>query len=293
MRTPADAPPIACVAIPARDEQERIGACIEALAAQRTPGPIEVVLVLDACRDRTGAVARAVADRHGMRLHLLDGPGGGSGPARRVAMDAAAQRLRAAGRPSGLLATTDADSRVARDWIVRQIAHLEHGADAVAGRIVLDPDEASRLPPHALLRRAELAAQRLARVRRREPQAQHHHFGGASIGLAAATYAHVGGLEPHDALEDEAFAERLHRHGLTIARVDDVRVVTSARTHGRATRGLAIDLARLCACERPGAIRPRSDALLPLAAEEPLAIAATAPAGAAQADARSREEAAR
>ncbi len=244
------AAPVACVAIPARDEQERIGACIAALAAQRAPGPFEVVLVLDACRDATGAAARAAADRHGLRLHLLEGPGAGSGPARRLAMDAAAARLRAAGRPDGLLATTDADSRVARDWLARQLDHLERGVGAVAGRIELDPAEARGLPPHVLARRSELAARRLDRVREREPAAQHHHFGGASIGLSAATYARVGGLEPRDALEDEAFAERLHRHGTAIARVDDVRVVTSARTDGRAARGLAIDLAALCR-ERP------------------------------------------
>ncbi len=244
--------PIACVAIPARDERERIGACIAALAAQRAPGPFELILVLDACTDDTGAVARAAADRHGVTLHLLDGPGAGSGPARRLAMDAAAARLLAAGRPHGLVATTDADSRVAPDWIARQLAHLERGAGAVAGRIELDRDEASGLPPQALALRFQLAAQRLERVRLREPQAQHHHFGGASIGLAAATYARVGGLEPRDALEDDAFAERLHRHGIAIARVDDVRVVTSARTDGRAARGLAVDLAALCRASAGG-----------------------------------------
>ncbi|MDO8186433.1 glycosyltransferase family A protein [Conexibacter sp. JD483] len=249
----ADAP-VACVAIPARNERERIGACIEALAAQRAPGPIEAVLVLDACSDDTGPVASAAAARHGLRLHVQEGPGAGSGPARRIAMDAAAQRLHEAGVPHGLLATTDADSRVAPDWIARQLVHLARGAGAVAGRIELDPVEAGLLPGHVLTQRAALAEKRLERVRRRDPQAQHHHFGGASIGLAASTYARVGGLEPRDALEDDAFAERLLRHRIAIARVDDVRVVTSARTHGRATRGLAIDLAALCAREQAGRV---------------------------------------
>ena len=45
----------AVVVIPARDEQERIGPCLLALAEQRglEPGAFEVVLVLDHCRDAT------------------------------------------------------------------------------------------------------------------------------------------------------------------------------------------------------------------------------------------------
>jgi hypothetical protein len=50
-------------------------------------------------------------------------------------------------------------------------------------------------------------------------------------------------LEPLRALEDEAFAARLRRHRIPIARPRDVRVTTSARRLARADRGLAVDLA--------------------------------------------------
>ncbi|MDW5597193.1 glycosyltransferase [Conexibacter stalactiti] len=240
------AAPVACVTVPARDEAERIGACLRALAAQRAPGPVEVVLVLDRCRDETAAVAATTARNHGLHLHTIDGPGLGPGPARAAGMDVAARRLIAAGRPHALLATTDADTRVAPDWIARQLAHLATGARAIAGWIELDPAEAALLPPGLLARRRALAQTRLARVRRREPRAEHHHFGGASIGVTAAVYAAVGGIEPRPLLEDDAFAERLRRHGVPIVRPLDVRVTTSARTDGRAARGLARDLATLC-----------------------------------------------
>ena len=44
------------------------------------------------------------------------------------------------------------------------------------------------------------------------------------------------------ALEDAAFATRLHDRNVRILRTRDVRVRTSARSHGRAARGLAVDL---------------------------------------------------
>lgn len=241
-----DAAPIACVTVPARDEQKRIGACLRALAQQRAPGPVEVVLVLDRCRDATAAVAAETARDTDLRLHTIEGPGLGPGPARAAGMDVAARRLLTAGRPQALLATTDADTRVAPDWVARQLAHLAAGASAIAGWIELEPAEAALLPPGVLARRRALARERLARVRRLEPRAEHHHFGGASIGVTAAVYAAVGGIEPRPVLEDDAFAARLRSHGIPIVRPLDVRVTTSARTDGRAARGLARDLAQLC-----------------------------------------------
>ncbi len=50
---------LASVVVPARDEEELIGACIEALCGQRgvEPGSWEVLLVLDGCTDETEARA--------------------------------------------------------------------------------------------------------------------------------------------------------------------------------------------------------------------------------------------
>jgi hypothetical protein len=63
------------------------------------------------------------------------------------------------------------------------------------------------------------------------------------LSITAAAYRAVGGLEPVSALEDEAFAARLLAHRIPILRAPDVRVTTSARTEGRAQRGLSVDLA--------------------------------------------------
>jgi glucosyl-3-phosphoglycerate synthase len=234
----------AVVVIPARDEETRIAGSLQALAAQ-TIGvdAFEVILVLDACRDRTGEMAVAAATRHDLALTLLTGPGLGTGPARGLGMDAACRRLHELGRPLGLIASTDADTRPAPDWLARQLMHRDRGAAVIAGRIELDPVESEVLPASVRIQRERDAATRLRVVHRDDPDAAHHHFAGASMSITAAAYRSVGGLEPRQALEDEAFAERLAEHHIPILRAPDVFVTTSARVSGRAQRGLSVDLA--------------------------------------------------
>jgi hypothetical protein len=230
--------------IPARDEQDRIGACIEALAGQTVAtAAYEVILVADACADRTEEVAVRTAAALGVKLSVVHGSGEGSGYARRLGMDLAASRLESLGIASGLIATTDADTRPAADWLERQLEHVALGARAIAGLIELDSEEAAALPIAVLQQREREGRRRLHAVREIDPNAQHHHFGGASIGVTANIYRRVGGLPLVVDLEDEAFARELVDHGVKIARPLDVRVRTAARTQGRARRGLSTDLA--------------------------------------------------
>jgi glycosyltransferase involved in cell wall biosynthesis len=234
---------LSVVVIPARNEAAGIGACLRALAFQSIGiEQFEVALVLDACVDATEPIARQAADELGLTLGTLIGPGQGAGAARRLGMEAAATRLIAAGAPHGLIACTDADSRPAPDWLERQLDHLRGGARAIAGLVELDPGEVEQLNSEVLRRRERDAADRLDRVRRTDPTAAHHHFAGASIGITAAAYRQVGGLEPLTALEDQAFAGRLDAHGVPILRAADVKVLTSARSRGRVSRGLSVDL---------------------------------------------------
>ncbi|HTX47298.1 MAG TPA: glucosyl-3-phosphoglycerate synthase [Solirubrobacteraceae bacterium] len=232
------------VAVPAKNEEGRIGSCLRALAAQSVGREsFEVIVVADACNDATEATALATARELGLRLAVIAGPGTGSGGARRAGMDAAAERLLSSGRPDGLLATTDADTCPAPDWLERQLAHLHNGAKVIAGLIELESEEERQLPASVLRRREADAELRLAGVRALDPSAAHHHAAGASLGMTAAVYRQVGGLEPLAALEDEAFAARLQTHEIQVLRASDVRVRTSARADGRAGRGLSVDLA--------------------------------------------------
>ena len=234
----------AVVVVPARDEAQRIGRCLRALAGQRGVGlgAFEVVLVLDHCDDGTRLEAeRAASKLPGLKLTVLESQVPGAGHARKVGMDFACQRLLDSGRPDALIASTDADTQVAPDWLAAQLALAAEGARAIGGRIDLDATEASALPPAVLEERAARARRRLARVSHRDV-GEHHHFSGASLALTAGTYLRVGGLPASEALEDEALQRALEDHGVPIVRSDGVRVTTSARTEGRASRGLAHDL---------------------------------------------------
>ncbi len=224
----------AVVVVPAHNEEETIGACLRALAAQDGVDDFAVVLVLNRCTDGTEAAARAAGA--GLDLRIVQGPGGGPGPARRVGMDLAAAWL----EPAGLIASTDADTVVASDWLARQLDAVAEGADAVGGFIDLGDHD---LPAAVLADRDRRAAERLTAVLAHTPSAEHHHFAGASMSLTAGAYLRIGGIEPLATLEDEALERALRAHGLRVDRLLSVRVRTSARLSGRASAGLAHDLA--------------------------------------------------
>jgi glucosyl-3-phosphoglycerate synthase len=240
----------AVVVVPARDEAERIEACLHALAAQDgiSHERYELIVVLDGCRDTTREKVLAFGTRErSLRLHavVLAEPEG-VGRARRRGMDLACERLLALGRGDGLIASTDADSVVAPDWLAAQLALVQSGAEAIGGLIELDVCEASQLTADAVRERDGRAAERLRAVRSlgQATAVEHHQFSGASLALTAQAYRRCGGLPVRAALEDEALEQELRARGITIHRSRSVRVRTSARTGGRAPRGLAQDLAR-------------------------------------------------
>lgn len=250
MRLPPPSPNLrASVVVPARDEEDLIRACLLSLAAQSgVPSDrYEILLVLDRCTDATESRAREVQASHpDLRMHLLEGPGKGSGFARRVGMDEACERLLRIGRPDGLIASTDADTTVAPDWLATQLAAVDAGARAIGGRIGLAED--GGLPPrvrdwHADHSRARYRA--LLEDPDHRGRTEHWQFSGASLALTAETYREVGGLEPLTTLEDEHLEKVLRQRGIPIERLLSVRATTSPRLRGRAERGLSYDLSRV------------------------------------------------
>jgi glucosyl-3-phosphoglycerate synthase len=239
------------VIVPARNEEDRIAACLQALAAQEgvSSAEYEVLLVLDRCKDATERRAREVASAHpSLALHLLDGPGEGSGHARSVGMEAACARLLTTGRPRALIASTDADTVVATDWLDAQLAAVDRGSRAIGGRIELSTDEdvpASILRWHA--ERGRRRHERLLSDAGQPGKKEHWQFSGASLALTPAVYRKIGGLEPLASLEDEHLERVLLHYEIPIDRLLSVRVTTSARARGRAERGLSHDITRVLA----------------------------------------------
>ncbi|MGE7413328.1 glycosyltransferase [Methylobacterium tarhaniae] len=255
---PGGSPAPRCiVAVPVRNEVDRIGACLRALAAQDGIGAdaLGIVLFLNNCTDGTAQAVAALAPdlRLPLRVIARDREGAHAGWARREAMEAAAAWLEETA-PDGVILTTDADSRVPPDWVARNLAALARGADAVAGRFVLDAAEAARLPDalhargrlegayEALLVALEAAIDPVAH----DPWPRHATRSGASLAVCLPAYRAAGGMPALPAGEDRAFVAALARAEARVRHAPDIVVVTSGRLDGRAPGGAADTMRQRC-----------------------------------------------
>ncbi|MDP4005603.1 glycosyltransferase [Methylobacterium sp. NEAU K] len=255
--------PDAIVAVPVRNEAERIEACLRAIDAQDglAPGSLGLVLFLNNCTDGTEAIVARLVPGLSIPVRVLveDFSGAHAGWARRRAMDAAAAWLGDAGN-AGMILSTDADSRVPPNWVARNRAALDAGADAVAGRVELDAAEAALLPPSLPARgRLEdiydaLITEAEARIDPdpNDPWPCHRTAIGATLAVTRGAYRAVGGMPEIPLGEDGAFIARLIQHGLRVRHATDVCVTISARLTGRAPGGVA-DTIR-SRCEEPDAL---------------------------------------
>jgi glycosyltransferase involved in cell wall biosynthesis len=219
------------VVVPARDEQELLPACLASLAvaAGRLSIPTRIVVALDRCSDRSAeVVAGCRADGLAVRSVPVTRPGVGA--ARAAGMRA----LLAECRSDRLwLATTDADSRVPADWLVRQLAHVRRGAEVVVGTVrVADWSEQPSDVP-----------ERFAAAYR--PQPGHRHRHGANLAFSRARYCAAGGFAELAQDEDVELIGRLEALGSAVVWAADLPVITSARRVGRAPGGFAGYLAQL------------------------------------------------
>src|SRR5579872_531024 len=244
------------VAIPARNEEAHLSTCLAALARQTDlrGEPLRiygVLLLLNNCGDSSMAVARAFSDEFGGRLRIvnrrLPPSQSHAGGARRLAMDLAAEWLLREGAADGLLLTTDADSRVGTTWIAQNLAAMTKGVDAVAGDIVLDPNDESRLP-EALRRRGLLEStyeRQLIEIAAyldplaHNPWPHHATVSGASLALSVSAYRRIDGLPALPLGEDKALMKALQRQDFRIRFAPEIKVVTSGRLVGRAEGGVA------------------------------------------------------
>ncbi|HEY2023837.1 glycosyltransferase [Paraburkholderia sp.] len=209
------------VIVPAHNEEALIAHCLAALwEASRHEDlageAVRIVVVLDACRDFSGAIARA----YGVQTLTLK--------ARNVGIARAAGAAQLLAQGARWLAFTDADSRVAPGWLSAQLALR---ADAVCGSIAVDDWSPH---PHSVreqFRKTYLDAD------------GHRHVHGANFGVSADAYRRAGGFPPLECSEDVALVDRLIASGARIAWSAAPRVITSARTAARARGGFGDTLA--------------------------------------------------
>jgi glycosyltransferase involved in cell wall biosynthesis len=228
------------VIVPAADEERRIGRCLLSVVAARSHlyrttarVHVQVIVVLDGCRDATAARAAAFGD-----VRLVTIQERNVGAARRAGASAA---LQSGGPASELwLANTDADSEVPADWLTYMVAESRRGAHLVLG---------TALPGPALG-----AAARADWLSRHHLHEGHPHVHGANLGIRGDAYLALGGWPPMAAGEDVELARRAARTGhLRVTRTASIPVVTSSRSHARAPRGFSGYLHALALDPLPGA----------------------------------------
>jgi hypothetical protein len=249
------------VAIPVKDEEERLPACLRALARQRdrlgrpiSPTLVRIVVFANNCTDQSASLARKLGGGLSLDVRVVEArlppAAAHAGNARRRAMDIAEAWLMEGGETDGVILTTDADSQVAPNWIAENLAAFAAGAEAVLGRIDLD-EEGARLP-EALHRRGELenTYERLLTELSwlldplgHDPWPHHATISGASLGVTRTAYCRAGRLPRVPVGEDKALIALLSRHDARIRHCPTAHVITSGRTHGRAPGGVADALA--------------------------------------------------
>jgi cellulose synthase/poly-beta-1,6-N-acetylglucosamine synthase-like glycosyltransferase len=255
--TSSQIPARCVVAIPVKDEAERLPSCLAALADQRDRlgrrverDAFGIVVFANNCTDDSASLASALREELSLALRVVEVsliPGAAhAGNARRGAMDAALEWLAEHSATDGVILTTDADSRVSPDWIVSNLEAIHAGADLVLGQIGLDED--GDLLPEALHRRGQLESEYEALLTELDarvdplpydPWPRHDTISGASIAITRKIYEEVGGLPRVPLGEDKALVAALVRIGARIRHAPDVLVTTSGRCYGRAPGGVA------------------------------------------------------
>lgn len=213
------------VVVPAHNEERYLRRCLTSLDHARSTVaiPVEVIVVLDACTDRSGEEIELADIVVSIDAHNV-------GRARAVGFAASTDAT-----PQTWFATTDADCVVERDWLRHHQAYARQGARAVCGTVQLDTwDQLGDAV------RVQYEAAYAAR------SGHHHgHVHGANLGVAARDYWEVGGFAALATGEDVDLVTRLASARVPITWAPNMAVTTSARLHGRAQGGFADHLRQL------------------------------------------------
>ena len=241
------------VVVPARNEQDRIAACLHSLrrAIQQLPTEtaVAVIVVLDRCSDCTpDRVAAMIADWPQAEAVLAPDilprtgspgsavTGSGVGALRSLGLRRALAQLRAYPLDRIWLLSTDADTTVPSDWVCEHLRLAAAGAHGVAGMAELTGETA--LPPDVLQLYRALVTKGLHGLR-------HEHVYGANLGFRADAYLAVDGFPVDGPGEDHGLWQRLAAAGYRLEHPLTPRVRTSSRIRGRASGGLP---------DRPGSL---------------------------------------
>ncbi|HYQ89350.1 MAG TPA: glycosyltransferase [Candidatus Binatia bacterium] len=196
------------IVVPARNEEDLLPSCLEALLAQDYEGPIQIIIVDNGSTDRTAERAAALGvtvvneSRHGYVIALARGFSIATGD---------------------IVATTDADTVPPRNWISTLVREYEKRPDVVAvgGEIFFrEPNWKGWLFTRCVL-------PHLNRWDRKNPAGPH--LWGANFSVRRDVFERAGGWSPHFNLQcDTELSERLRPFGRVVL-LDHLAVSTSCR----------------------------------------------------------------
>lgn len=228
--------------VPAHDEEELIGACLDALLVARAAVlrrrpelQVGIVVVLDDCRDDTARIVRerlAGFDPDEMVTVVIDERSVGA--ARRAgvaaAMGSGIGGSGAADVSARWIANTDADSRVPEDWFSVHADAFDDGVDVLLGTVRPDFTDFSE---------DDVERWSLTHPPGHLPGNVH----GANLGVRADRLDDLGGFRELAEHEDVDLVERARAAGLRVVPTLDAPVETSGRRRGRTPGGYAAFLA--------------------------------------------------
>ena len=200
------------IVVPARNEEDLLPACLEALTAQDYLGPLEIIVVDNGSTDRTLERVRrfdvnVVSEpRHGYVHALARGFAAVTGE---------------------IVATTDADTVVPRHWVSRLVREYEDHPDVVAVGGDIDfqrPNWKAWIFTKGIL-------PIVSRIDRNNPAGAH--LWGANFSVLREAFQRVGGWDVTVNLQtDTEISERLRRLGRVVL-LKDLPVSTSCRRWNR------------------------------------------------------------
>jgi GT2 family glycosyltransferase len=255
------------IAIPVKNAEAQLGACLNSLGTQ-TRKFDRLVLLLNNCTDASLDVCnRFAAQLPGVEIFekTLIGNLASVDEARRLALHYAA----APGADSIIL-TTDADAVLERSWIEKNMREIENGAQVVCGVTKTDPLNAGNLQDglHLDHMRERVLLDILDEIAHlvdpdpNDPWPRHQQQSGASIAITRDVFYLASGM-PHEAtVEDQALVERLRLVDARIRHAPDIVVNLSGKPAcGMATADTAKRRIRQQDALADETLEPATDAL--------------------------------